>query len=312
MAVSDITYYPAAGGSFNSEVQDGGYAHSFPLGAREPNHIVVTAEFTQNTANYVRPAPNTLLTYAYNGSNVNCYFVDDTPLEAFRGHPGPVSSWRRTWASVPSSWTDGEEYPYTYPSFTAAGSTTNVGNVTAISFQSGSAGGLNTYYFSIATAGRVAYAGNTVQVSIQYARNSLNYAFGGFINTVYEGYNGTYNLSFLDRFPGTGNFTNVSGTVRLATLARLFTSSQVAPSLLLHDYALTDTVNIDTALPILQPWQPTTLQGNITTALTSTSIPSSAEYFAMKSAGTALTVECTRRRYLGNIWERTTRTIPAA
>lgn len=110
------SYITAVGqNTFTTETQIGGYQVQYPLAAAEPTAIMVSAPFAQVTANYSRPAANTLL--SFNGTN--CYFVSDEHFRSF-GRSGPVLEWERTWASIPATWTDYDSTAYTFPGYAAS------------------------------------------------------------------------------------------------------------------------------------------------------------------------------------------------
>lgn len=296
---TDILYFPAAGPAFTAESQLGNYTHSYPLGAREPTHLLVEADFCRITANYSRPAADTLLAYTINGSTTNCYFIDDAAFRPFGGKPGPLSEWRRSWASVPASWYDGESYPYTYPAVSAA-AVGNTYSVTAIT-----ASGTN-YVLAASTTG--INAADSIYCSLKFTRGGYSFQ-GGFFTTAVAVT--ATNVTIGNSLLGSGSFTNVSGSVAKASAARTNVSTKVVASLLLHDYALSSATNVSTDLPLFAPFSAVDATGSETLSLTNTTTPTAATYAALVTGGQRLVVECWQRRYLGNIWERITRTVPA-
>lgn len=297
------TYFTAAGqNAFTTETQIGGYTVEYPLGAAEPTAIVVSAPFAQVTANYSRPAANTLL--SFNGTN--CYFVSDENFRPFGGHVGDVTEWDRKWASVPASWTEPEEYAYVYPAFSVGTNTSNAYAITAIA-QVGT-GFAPTYNITSSTAN--ISAGDYVYISANYTRGNQQVQSGSWANVTAA--SGTVLTVKGTAFSGSGNFTSVSGTVRKGLPGRTTRPSLIVGSQILNDYVLTSTTNIDADLPLLQPFAPVVaITGEATTNLTASTLPTSTAYANLVVTGGSLIVECSRRRYAGNIYRRSTRTIPA-
>jgi hypothetical protein len=299
---TDLYYFPAAGPAFTAESQLGGYTVRYPLGAAEPTAVEVEAAYCQVSTNYSRPAANTLLAYTTNAGTTNCYFVDDLDFRPFGGHPGPVNEWRRSWASVPASWTEPESFPFTYPSVTttASGSAYPVTNIVA--------SGVN-FVLSSGTVTGIA-ANDSVFCSLKFTRNSLQYQ-SSFFTTAIAATN-SVSVTIGPRFTGSGAFSSISGTVQKASAARAEPVTRIVGSLIVHDYALTNTTAIDTDLPLQQPFVPIiTSTGVETTAIASTTTPNASTYAALVTSGSLLVADCTRRRYRGNIYERATRYVPA-
>jgi len=71
---------------------------SNPLGAREPNHIVITQPYMVRRAAYRRPPPNELCPVEIGGA-VPAYFCDDSPRTPLG--VADLVTFTRTWATVP-------------------------------------------------------------------------------------------------------------------------------------------------------------------------------------------------------------------
>ena len=231
---------------------------------------------------------------------VTAYFVNDVNFRTVRG---PLIEWERQWATVPASWQEPEDYAYTYPAF--SGNAAGAGyNITAISV-SGANFVLTTSTTGIATADPVFIATKFTRGGLVSATAFYTLALNVTNTTVTIGSSTFASL-------GAGSFTNVSGTIAIAQAARAAPRTIPVASTILHDYALTNTSALATDLPLLPVFTPIDLTtGAETSELTTSSTPSSAEYAALVVNNVPVCAECSRRRYLGNIYERATRYVPA-
>lgn len=294
-----LFFKTAAGqNAFTVETRVGDYSVEYPLGASEPTAIVVSAPFTQTAANYSRPAANAML--SYNSQNV--YFIND---DGFQDITGGVRTWKRTWASVPAAWSEPEEFAFTFPSYIVGisfGSTYNVTNISA----SGSTVTLTTTATGVSV-------GDDVYLDLAYTRNSQNYHMT-FISPAITGTSSGSAVAIANKLHGSGNFTNVSGTVRRGNMGRTAAESLVVPSRVLHEYALSSETALDTDLPIVEKFAPVNSSGYEVTALSTgtATVPNSATYSNMISAGAEIVADRSQRqRYMGNIYCRLTRLIKA-
>ena len=298
MPVADLQYFvPAGSNAFTVETPCGNYSINFPLGAAEPTHFTVEAPFVQTTVNYSRPAANTLL--SYRGSN--CYFVTDDSFRSFGSQPGPVSTWVRQWSTVPAQWQEPQEYAYTYPA-SSGGAIGGVYNVTAITASAANV------VLTTATTGIT--AGEGVFVSVKFVNSGLSVQ-----TSFYTGALAVTNTTLtigLGTIGFVGSFTNVSGIVTEAVVARAQPRTIPVASLIQHDYALSSTSSLDTDLPLNPVFTPIdNATGAETSELSTTTTPLASQYAQLVVNSSLICVECTRRRYLGNIYERATRYVPA-
>jgi hypothetical protein len=279
--------------AMTTETQCGPYLRSYPLEESEPTALVVTAEFMQARDSYTHPAVNSTLTYF--GSTL--YFIGDT---GFREAGCGQMKWTRSWASIPATWSDWEEYPFTYPAFTAS----TVGassSVTAIVASGGN--------FVLSTAGTGIVVNDIVFVNVSFTRNGLPYQYAMSTKCLATG-SGTITIGPL--FYGTGLFTVVSGSVTELALGRTSPLSMVVGSRLAYDYALSSTSSLRTDLPILAPWQPVDASGNVVDSLGASTAPTATTYRGLITDGGELIASASAiRRYMGNIYCRITRYVPA-
>jgi hypothetical protein len=89
--------------------------------------------------------------------------------ENFADQSGGMLQWERVYAKVPSSWSDGEEFAYTFPAYLGTASPGSDFTITSIS-DSG------TYY--TISSGMNFSAGDSVFVSVSYVRDSVSYYVG--------------------------------------------------------------------------------------------------------------------------------------
>lgn len=231
------------------------------------------------------------------------YFVRQGTL---RDREGAQVGYERLFANVPQSWDEPEEFAYTYPAVLVATALGTAYTVTAMA-----ASGANTV-LSSSTATGIA-ANDTVLLNLAFTRPgypaTVRWATFAKVASVSAG----VSVTISSPFPGTGIFSNVSGTLAKANqFARLVPKSIIVGSRLFHEYALSSEATLDTDLPLFQPFSPViTATGEITDTLSTATTPTGATYAALVTGGGEIVAECTRRRYLGNIYCRTTRFVPA-
>lgn len=282
--------------AFTTDTQCGDYVPQYALGAGEPTALIITAPFMETRADYTRPAANSNITYA----GATAYFIDDYSFQDLRGG---VMQWIREWATIPASWSEPEEYAFTYPAYTGTGAFTANVAVSAIT-----ASGAN--YILSCTGGTIV-GGDTVFYSVGYTRGGIS----GFTATGTALAVATTNSSQVTitvGLAGTGSFTGVTGNVAKVTTTRAEALTLVVGSRVVSDYALTTAANINADLPLVSQFQIiNSSTGAITDTLGTGTSPTASVYLGYVAAGTEIVAECSRRRYLGNIYVRRTRYVPA-
>jgi hypothetical protein len=279
--------------AFTTDTQCGDYVPEYALGAAEPTALIIRAPFMETRADYIRPAANSNITYG--GSTA--YFIDDLSFQDLRAG---VAQWTREWATIPASWSEPEEYAFTYPAYIGSGTYTGY-SVSAIT-----ASGAN-YILSI--SGGTIVAGDTVFYSLRFTRASVVYNITG--SAIAVATTNTSQVTITIGLPGTGAFSSVSGSVGLTNPIRDEAVTKVVGSRVQSDYALSNTASLNADLPLIPAFQAITTSGFITDQLSTTTVPTAANYIALINAGSEIVAECTRRRYLGNIYVRRTRYVPA-
>lgn len=294
------TFKVAAGQTaFTTAVQTADYEVSYPFGANEPTAIVIKAPFMQTRADYARPAANTTLTYG----SATAYFIDDSD---FRDERGGVCTWTRTWATIPATWSEpGGSIAYTFPAYTVGIAFGSIYPVTGFYQWNATTVICNTNATGVSAA-------DMCFLDVNYIRANQNYHITTVERASYV-QSGTY-IAFLPVLPGSGVWTDVTGTVRAGNLGRSAAETIEVDSRLIHEYVLSaeTTVNID--LPQVDKFSPVNSSGyEVSTLSTGTAtIPNSASYASMVAAGTEIVAARSERsRYLGNIYCRTTRLVKA-
>jgi hypothetical protein len=258
--------------------------------------------FMQVAASYV---PLTLDTaYPAAGS----YGVPSTPTyylvaeDNFTDKNGGLLQWDRVYCKVPTSWTDAEEYVFTFPGFIQTATGGSDYTVTAIT-----ASGSN---FQLSTS--LTYTvGDSVYLGVQYVRNGITYFTNQQTKVVSGGSSGT-TMNVPPIFVGTGAFTSVSGVVNKRATSRVLEVTEVVGSSIVNDYALSSVSALDTDLPIIRQFAPVDALGQTTTQLNPSTIPTAVTYLSMINNGVQIAAQnSVRRRFQGNIYVRTTRYVPA-
>jgi len=271
--------------AFTVETRVGDYVVEYPLGASEPTAIAVTAPFMQTRANYARPAVNSIL--SYNGSNA--YFIDD---EGFSDKTGGVVTWNRTWATVPATWSEPEEYAFTYPGLTGAfpGAAYNVTNIVEN-------GGVVDLYTTLPGLTTTFNVGDPIYCALGYVRNNVK-TYHTLMTRVANGGSSNVRVAIDNLFTGSGNFSNVMGIVRLGTIGRTLQATLVVGSRVINDYALTNIESLDTALPIIPAFAPVDSTGTVATILSTgaATFPNTADYHALVINNGELVAESSTRR----------------
>jgi hypothetical protein len=298
------SYITAAGqNAFTTETRVSDYVITQALGANEPTALLISAKYWQTRANYARPAANTVLTYDNGaGADVTAYFIDDTE---FTDQGGGVQEWTRTWATVPASWMEpGGTFAFTFPAYIspiAFGTLYSVTNANT-----------NGNYYDLATNAANIAATDTFLLDLNYVRNSQNYHVTFQTDAKFAG-TGTL-VPIAKVLPGAGTFSGVTGTLQEVRIGRSLAETLEVDSYLIHDYALASETTADILLPQIDRFSPVNSSGYAVEALSTgtATTPNSATYGAMVAAGTLITARRSdRRKYAGNIWERTTLVVAA-
>jgi hypothetical protein len=224
--------------------------------------------------------------------------------ENFADQSGGMMQWERVYAKVPSSWSDGEEFAYTFPAYINTVSPGSDFAITSIS-ESG------TYY--TISSGMSFNAGDSVFVSVSFVRDSVSYYVGQYTKAA-GGTSGT-NVLVPAIFPGAGSFGSVGGNVTTEVPYRSLEQTILVTSQLVHDYALTSVTAIDGALPIISQFEPVDATGGALqfNSLNTATKPTGDQYAAMvKNQVLIVGASSTRSRFYGNIFQRVTRYIPAS
>ena len=308
MPIANVTFYTSgAQPSFAAETRTGDYVYAFPLLANEPTALEVVADYTQLRANYAAPALNAPLTVPSPqniAANVTAYFTHDDDFEDLGGG---VCRWKRHWFTLPASWSEpGGTFAYAFPAFTGSTSYGNVINVTGVI--------ANGNYYSANGNITGISAGDQVYFDLNYVRSNQNlhatfYAPARYVNS-------GVNVGISLVLPGTGAFSGVTGQLFKGGFTRSAVETLEVDSFLVHDYALADESTVDTLLPPIDKFSPVTYGfgsvGAEVSILTSSTKPTAAQYVSMVDAGTLIVARRSdRRKYAGNIYERTTLLVKA-
>lgn len=226
------------------------------------------------------------------------YLVDQSPL---RDADGSQVEYDRTFSTVPPSWSDSEEYLFTFPAYVVGTAFGTIYSVTAIAAGSG--------IFVLSTAATGIAAGDDVYVDIAYTRGGHLYHV--FFRTKATAVSSGVSVTIGNLLPGIGAFSAIGGTgVRKGSLGRALSITLPCSTRLIHDYALCSEVALDTHLPLIDKFSPVLSTGFETDTLSTgaATVPNSATYSDMIKNEVELVAEASqRRRYLGNIWVRITR-----
>lgn len=302
--MSDVTFFTAAGQpAFTTETCVSDYRITQALGANEPTALQIEADYWQTRADYARPAPNTTLTYDNGaGGDVTAYFVDDVE---FKDLGGGVQSWTRIWATLPATWSEpGGTFAFTFPAYIspiAFGTTYNVTDAYA-----------NGNYYNLMSNAAGISAADTFLLDLNYVRSNQNYHCTFQTDAKFAG-DGT-RVPIAKVLPGDGAFSGVTGTLREVAIGRTTAETLEVDSFLLHEYALADETTVDILLPQVDKFSPVNSSAvEVDTLSTGTATtPNSATYSSMVANGVKIVARRSdRRKYAGNIYERTTLLVAA-
>jgi len=227
------------------------------------------------------------------------YLVRQSGLRAI---DADAVSYERLFSTVPAAWSEPESFAFTFPGFVTSitGSAYSITDLT-----------INGSLTVITTPATGIAANDAVYISVKYTRGGFVYNTTFFTKVISVNAGVTVHVGLV--FSGTGTFSAITGTIRKGAIGRLTEDTLIAGGRLLHDYALSSIAALDTDLPILQAFSPSDSTGNKVTLLStgSATVPNSADYAALITGGGELVVGCERKRYLGNIYVRITRLVPA-
>jgi hypothetical protein len=296
-----VTYYKSSSQpAFTSAVTVGLPVWDVVIPAQN-DKVLFRQPFMQLAASYSPLPLDTVYTAAGSygvPTGATYYLVGE---ENFADQSGGMLQWERVYAKVPSSWSDGEEFSYTFPAYIATVSAAADSTITSIS-DSG------TYY--TISSGMSFTTGDSVFVSVSYVRDSVSYYVGQYTKAA-GGTSGS-NVLVPAIFPGTGTFSSVAGNVTTEVPFRATTKTELVPSQMVHDYALSSVTGIDANLPIISEFSPVDATGAATESLNTSTKPTASGYATMvKNQVLIVGASSTRSRFYGNIFERVTRYIPA-
>lgn len=289
--------------AFTAETRTGDYIITQVLGANEPTALEITAEFTQTRADYARPAVNAPLTYDNGaGASVTAYFSDDTDFEQLGGG---VQKWIRHWFTLPATWQEpGGTFAMSFPAYTAGVAFGTLYTVTDV-YPNGN------YYNLMTNAANIA-AADTFLLDLAYLRSSQNFHITTVLDAKFAGDGTRVPIAYV--LPGSGAFSSVSGTLKEWSTGRTIAETIEVDSILLHEYALANEITVETLLPQVDKFSPVNSSGyEVDTLSTGTATtPNSATYAAMVAAGSLIVARRSdRRKFAGNIYERTTLLVAA-
>lgn len=228
------------------------------------------------------------------------YFVKQGPLVDIEA--GCVR-YDRLFATVPAQWSEPESFAFEFPAYLAGTPGTSY-NVTGITVGSGT--------LLLSTSATGISVGDGIQAQVKYTRGAIVYqqTIVAKATAVSSGVSVTVAGSLLG---SAGAPTSVTGTVAKTSVGRSAAEPLTVGGRVVYDYALATVATLATALPIIQLFRPVDNAGNSAASLTATTIPTSSAYAALVLDGTEIVGESSSwRRYMGNIFCRATRLIPAS
>ncbi len=284
--------------AFTTEVQQGDYVIEQALGANDPTALHIMARYWIYRASYARPAANTTLSY---GAQTGYFDTDD----GFTDVRGGLVEFTRHWYTVPATWQEpGGTFAFTFPAYIspiAFGSLYNVTGAYA-----------NGNYYNLMTNAAAIAAADTFLLDLNYVRNVQNYHVTFQTDAKFAG-DGT-RVPIAKVLPGSGAFSGVTGTLQEVRIGRTLPETLEVDSYVIHDYAVADETTADILLPQVDKFTPTNSSGYPVEYLSTglATFPNSATYGSMVAAGTLIPARRSdRRKYAGNIWERTTLVVAA-
>ncbi len=155
-------------------------------------------------------------------------------------------------------------------------------------------------------------AADTFLLDLNYVRNVQNYHVTFQTDAKFAG--DGVRVPIAKVLPGAGVFSGVTGTLQEVRLGRTLPETLEVDSFLIHDYALADETTADILLPQIDRFCPVNNSGYPVEFLSTgtATTPNSPTYGSMVAAGALITARRSdRRKYAGNIWERTTLVVAA-
>lgn len=296
-----VTYYTAAGQpAFNTVATVGAPVWEKVLPV--PNaKVCFRQRFMQTAASYSPLALDTPYPSdaTYGVPTATTYYL--VSEENFNDQRAGVLMWERVYCAVPTAWTEPEEYAYQYPAFSGSQTVGTTYNVTAIAAS-------GTYY-SVSSSLTFS-VGDTLFINVAFTRSGIGWRVANYVQAL-GGVSGT-NVLIASIFGGTGAFSSVSGYIGKGTPARSVPKAYVVPSNVLNEYALSSVTALDQTLPLVNAFVVIDNTGIETETITGSTIPTNSNYVSMVSSGSQIVAATSnRRRFLGNIYVRSTRYVPA-
>lgn len=286
--------------SFSTETQLGAPVFEYALGADEPTALHISVRYVIKRGSYVKPAANSNISWSLTGGTA--YFDRDDNFTDVRGG---LWEYTRHFYTIPATWQEpGGTFAFTFPAYTAG---VAFGSI----FAATGAIANGNYYTVNTNATNIAVA-DTVLFDLGYVRNTQNYHVTFVTDAKYA--TSGVDVGIAKVLPGTGTFSSVSGTVREWSTGRTLPQTIEVDSFIIHEYALADETTADILLPQVERFAPVNSSGyEVDTLSTGTATyPNSETYASMVAAGNLIVARRSdRRKYAGNIWERTTLVVAA-
>jgi hypothetical protein len=282
----DDCYFPTATAAGPASV-------SYPI-PQQPGALLYSQPHVQTYAAYVAPAFSSTMP-----GNAGAYFVGDQNVNREGEF---LVTFVRQWATVPAFYNDFETYGYVYPAYIPSSAPGTPGSITGIS-RSGSNDVISS------TVGSVV-ANDVVFVNAVFTNDGRTYTQSGYAKVV--SVSAGVSVTVARFFVGTSaTFSSVSGSIVEAPQGRITPTSFAVSSRLLNEFLYTTDPQTD--LPIAQPFQAINTSGYPVTFLSTGSAtnPNSATYAGLVANRGELIIEASIARYMGNIWNRVTRFVPA-
>jgi len=254
----------------------------------------------------VNAAAGTAVNFTTDGSCTltlpTAYLVEQSTLKD--GDAGQVK-YDRLFATVPGAWSEAESMPYRFPAYTASAAG-SAATVNALAFNPGNTPADYTLTTSAAHGFSI---GNLVAVALTYTWSGTVVTAQVFARVIAVPSTTTFRITGL---VGNSTFTSVSGSAAVATGGRLVPEDLVASGRALHEYALSTAADLGTDLPLVQRFAPISLStGYVVDELNGSTLPTATAYGALVADRSELVAECVHSPYLGNIYLRRTRLMPA-
>lgn len=290
-----LPYTSAGSTSWNTHKEVTLRELDYPLFEGEPAHFTVRRTYEGPAATYAAATLDTA-----DAEFSTAFFVKQSPLQDIGG--GCVR-YERLFATVPASWSEPESFAYTFPAYIAGTPGTSY-SITSLVVS-----GANLVFTTSATG---ISAGDPVSAVFAYTRGTAPYRQTLHGKAVAATGGSSVTLAGALLGSSGGALSAISGTLARTAVGRVQPQSNVVGSRLVNAYALATIETLNTALPLIDQFFPTDTLGYATDSLGSGTIPTSAAYGTSVINGDEIVAECSRRRYLGNIFVRMTRLVPAS